>query len=326
MLDITLPEGLAVIESGAFQDCFSLRSVTIYASVAAIADDAFEGTSLSTIFGEAGSNAQAYAETHGICFVPIQHYNPVNYRALLITNIEFGLDPDGKPIADQPNAAINRDTMLAVLPTFDQNIQIISRKNVEFGNIDNLIRNTFASADDNDVSIIYLTSHGTNDSASSRYGWMQTPGGYYYAPSNLKNTLSNLKGTYIIIADYCGSGLVAETFKNEDRIIAFSACGQSQLSHGGKDRASFYTRTLGEALGLSGRIPADKDGNGLTVKELNDYLNEEMEKLQNNMAVLETWGVPIANLLTVFAWLSQSEIQTPQCSHPNSELLLFTRN
>ena len=64
-----LPDGLKKIESEAFRDCVSLQSVVIPSSVKAIARNAFTGCPGLTIYGEAGSYAEAYAGVNRIDFI-----------------------------------------------------------------------------------------------------------------------------------------------------------------------------------------------------------------------------------------------------------------
>ena len=105
---ITIPEGVTSIGSNAFTGCQALTSVTIPASVTSIGAFAFDyatsmteitvlnpdcviyprqdtlgDPNITTIYGYAGSTAQAYAETYGYPFVPLE---PVGYRVLFDAN------------------------------------------------------------------------------------------------------------------------------------------------------------------------------------------------------------------------------------------------
>ena len=64
---IVLPDGCTKIGAKAFADCAMLRRVEIPASVAVIAEDAFEGCSNElVIVTPKGSAAESFAQAHGL--------------------------------------------------------------------------------------------------------------------------------------------------------------------------------------------------------------------------------------------------------------------
>lgn len=65
---VLCPQGLEEIGAWAFADCVNLRQIAIPASVTLIAPDAFEGCGELTIFGEADSAAESFAEENGFAF------------------------------------------------------------------------------------------------------------------------------------------------------------------------------------------------------------------------------------------------------------------
>lgn len=67
--DVTLPETVVEIGDYAFNGCASLDSITIPAAVTTIGEDAFDGCSWLTIYGSTGSEAERYADEHGIPFI-----------------------------------------------------------------------------------------------------------------------------------------------------------------------------------------------------------------------------------------------------------------
>lgn len=68
MEEVVLPAGALEIGPRAFADCANLCKVVIPDSVTLIADDAFENSGSAMIYGAAGSEAEAFAEEHGIPF------------------------------------------------------------------------------------------------------------------------------------------------------------------------------------------------------------------------------------------------------------------
>lgn len=67
--DIVIPNGLLSIGGFAFYCCSSIIEIELPSSISYIGDGAFEDTSLSTIYGESGSYADTYANSHGYTFV-----------------------------------------------------------------------------------------------------------------------------------------------------------------------------------------------------------------------------------------------------------------
>ena len=65
---VQIPDGVRSIGSCAFAQCRDLEEIGIPASVTSIADDAFMDVPMVIVFGESGSEAQTYADTHENCW------------------------------------------------------------------------------------------------------------------------------------------------------------------------------------------------------------------------------------------------------------------
>lgn len=65
---VSFPESLCYIGNAAFGGALSLRQIQVPASVTYIADNAFAGAENLTVFGEAGSYAEAWARVNGFRF------------------------------------------------------------------------------------------------------------------------------------------------------------------------------------------------------------------------------------------------------------------
>ncbi len=72
MWQVTLPNGVKTIGSGAFRNCEALLVAVIPNSVTTIADDAFSGCDSLCICGRPGSYAETYAVSHNIPFAAIE--------------------------------------------------------------------------------------------------------------------------------------------------------------------------------------------------------------------------------------------------------------
>ncbi|GFO64052.1 caspase family protein [Geomonas paludis] len=151
----------------------------------------------------------------------------------------------------------------------------------------------------NDVGMIFLAGHGVNDAA----------GFYYFLPadtdldeldytglvfSDIRNTLSILKGKAVIFLDTCHSGSLAggirtgwdmtrvgnELGSAERGVVVFASSSGSQFSY--EDEAwnnGAFTKALLE--GLSGKADVNNEG-VVTVANLNLYVNRRVKRLTNN--------------------------------------------
>ena len=68
-VDIEIPEGVTGIGDASFKDCKSLRTVLIPKSVLSLGQSCFDNCPDLTIYGEMGSEAEAYAKAHQIPFM-----------------------------------------------------------------------------------------------------------------------------------------------------------------------------------------------------------------------------------------------------------------
>ena len=66
MTAVSIPDGCGTIGDYAFQDCASLTQIRIPAGCA-LGTDVFDGCGLVYVFGQAGSPAEAYCQSHGNC-------------------------------------------------------------------------------------------------------------------------------------------------------------------------------------------------------------------------------------------------------------------
>ncbi len=69
MTEVTIPDSVTTIQAAAFQGCSALETVNIGENVTNIDPSAFEYCPALTIYGKAGSAAEAYAKEAGIPFV-----------------------------------------------------------------------------------------------------------------------------------------------------------------------------------------------------------------------------------------------------------------
>ena len=74
---VEITENVISIGPRAFADCKNLTELVIPATVQRIADDALDGSTNVTIYGEADSEAQRFADANSIPFVPSNEVTPI---------------------------------------------------------------------------------------------------------------------------------------------------------------------------------------------------------------------------------------------------------
>lgn len=99
--NISIPEGVESIEYAAFSSCSGLTSITIPPSVMYIGEEVFNGCNDVTIYGKAGSYAEAYADEKGIKFSIDESFSqPAEKKALSDNNVTLSQTSytyDGQP-------------------------------------------------------------------------------------------------------------------------------------------------------------------------------------------------------------------------------------
>jgi len=98
--DADISASITDIGEYAFNECAGLTQVTVRNRYADIASTAFDGcTALDTIYGYAGSTAQAYADNNSITFIPLTEPVVVSTDANAKTNMYMWNTPDFVPRA-----------------------------------------------------------------------------------------------------------------------------------------------------------------------------------------------------------------------------------
>jgi len=192
----------------------------------------------------AGSGTVTVTTANGVqasCSVTVaeEEANKVNYRLFAAYSYYNSL----------PFVKRNSESMATVFKRSDIDGQGYTAKvlgNPSKSGIQSGIASFFREADDNDVSIVYLCSHGHNNKSSyssyrlSLTGYYQNKNNsrYYLTSREIFNSIQAIRGNVILILDSCFSGTFINDMKSklddEDGRIAVLAAASNT-------KATFYT-------------------------------------------------------------------------------------
>lgn len=191
---------------------------------------------------KAGSGVVTVTTSNGVrasCSVTVTEKNKVNYRLFAAYSYYDSL----------PFVKRNCESMATVFRKSDIDGQGYTTRvlgNPSKSGIQSGIASFFREADDNDVSIVYLCSHGHNN-RSSYSSYRLSLAGYYSNKNNPRyyltsreifNCIQAIKGNVILILDSCFSGTFINDMKGklkeEDGRIAVLAAASNT-------KATFYT-------------------------------------------------------------------------------------
>ena len=167
------------------------------------------------VYGKKGS--RAYVNTG----IPVDgEANPVKYRALLVSENDFYWENATNPDRRWEHSTRNRgDVMLMqevlkrVRTPDGSRYSVTVQHNTSLREFKQLVKNTFADADGNDVSLLFFASHGDSDDSSSKEdaGALSMASQGEHKPeelrlSELRDLLLDVPGKVIVILGSCGSG------------------------------------------------------------------------------------------------------------------------
>lgn len=213
-------------------------------------------------------------------------------RALLIGCDKFVTQED-----TTPSAAGNVTRVANALSGGAMNLEslVTRREGIEDEDeLAELIAEAFAGADEDDVSYLYLSTHGVwNDEADARaMEFILSDGTVENSVTgvSLRAMLDRVPGTKVLLLDACHSGSIigkgvdegfVNLFEGEDYKVICSSGGVEESwlwssRYGGAEKtlgASYFSETLSAALSSAGGYAADSNRDGvITLTELKRYL------------------------------------------------------
>lgn len=218
-------------------------------------------------------------------------------RALLIACKEFSSQPDlGN--ATSGNLQIIASALLGASPRPSIYIEDGTIGTLEA--LDAAVHSAFSEADENDLSILYLCTHGVLTSSDDAQVYLLLGDGQSETPLNAQNLyelISDIQGEKLLILDACHSGALIgrgsptsgtatpsePTFitpflmDSSIHVLASASGGESSWYYDSENLStgalSYFASAVSSGLGLYGMPEADADGDGVvTLGELHRHL------------------------------------------------------
>lgn len=193
---LIIPGTVTCIGASAFAGCSNLDEITIPSSVTTIGEAAFSGCGEALLIHAApDSAASAYAKSHFL-----DYQADTTYRALVV-----GQTYTGTSMALEGPANDMRAVQLCLSAMQTTPWQVTSASNLTANSFLARVSSVFASADEDDVSLLYYAGHGRRD------GSLVGRDNVSITPQMLKSAFDQIPGRKIIIVDACYSGqLISE--------------------------------------------------------------------------------------------------------------------
>ena len=135
--------------------------------------------------------------------------NPVSYRALLVGEVHFSWETATR---NEGDVKLIKEMLNNVEGPEGGTYSVSCQYDLGNNGIKNAISSAFAGADDNDVSLFFIATHGVVDVASGPYAGelvtIYSPGEYddYLTLGDLASWLKAVPGKVIVVLGSCGSG------------------------------------------------------------------------------------------------------------------------
>ncbi|MBR2572081.1 MAG: Ig-like domain-containing protein [Clostridia bacterium] len=131
--------------------------------------------------------------------------NPVEYRALLIGEESFSWE-SSLCTRNRSDVTLMERMLNTVRGTNGKKFSITKKYDLNRSGVLSAIKNTFASADNNDISLFFIASHGNATSSGSSAGALSMSPSGDLTIRDLTNALNAVPGKVIVILESCGSG------------------------------------------------------------------------------------------------------------------------
>ena len=211
-------------------------------------------------------------------------------RALLIGCDHFLTQEDPWPAAEH-NIRLLSDTLISDRRRYAL-IRSSSSAIASVEAFEEAVLNTFRSARENDISLLYISTHGvySKEEGTAGSGLILSDGAeetLLTAPQ-LQRVLDQIPGTKMVILDACNSGaVIGKGLSGADTVFLSGPAYKVLCSAGGSEAswyyqsgsnaeaagASYFASVLSSGLGAQGSFAADQNDDGeITLREAYAYL------------------------------------------------------
>ena len=222
-----------------------------------------------------------------LCCFALSAQAEESVRALLIGMDEFVSKPSASPSSQNNVAAMHK--LLISFRDPVENIVIPESAVTDVDSFVHLVQNTFDGADEDDISCLYLSTHGVYQEGEEPAlllsdGTVENK----LTPAQLRAAFEGVPGTKLIILDACNSGaFIGKGMSdleqqnlfagNEFKVITSSGAMEESWywssTEGGAQGGFYFTQALVQGLSAAAGYPADQNRDGdVTLSELYSYL------------------------------------------------------
>jgi len=178
--------------------------ITWSSSDKSIARVSASGKVTAVAVGTATITAETYNGRTAACVVTVNpDVDKVDYRALLIGEENFSTDVCTRNRGD----VLHMENMLInVRGYYGGRFSVTKEYDLSAKQVLSAIENTFADADENDVSLFFIATHGDVSSTGQYAGYLSMVPSGDMLLGELANALKAVPGKVIVILESCGSG------------------------------------------------------------------------------------------------------------------------
>ena len=220
----------------------------------------------------------------------------VKYRALLIGQENFSWDNCPRNRGD---VTLMTNMLQSIKGLYGGGYSIMRGYDLSEAQVLDAIRITFAEADDNDVSLFFIATHGDSTSYGSYAGALSMAPEGSMLLSTLARALNAVPGKVIVILESCGSGAAIYNRNGTDSAAQLKACSDAAKAFDAAVVRAFASIDPGMEVVVE---PNSLNSNG-------DVSNTGEFRLENKFYVLtasrfqeDSWGTANFNYFTY--WLA----------------------
>ena len=282
-----------------------------------------------------------------VCTVTV--VNSTKYRALIIG--EFNKSGANNDLPFAANNLRGIETTLRNSTVNGEKYSITSYKsNPSKSTIESAIKNTFKDATENDVSLIYIVSHGYDKASVGGYhfgipGYKSSNSSTFVRSSELMSWISGIKGNVVLILDSCQSGGFVRDCQSRlsaagnIAVITAQMPGRSASFYVGTTPANqveFLTQAFCQGLGYNTHMAsvmgmaADSNGDNLvTVSEALSYGKSEtvslVESKRSTFNPNSKTGIKVPGIMTLSAFKAWSQVPVTYIPSRMSDVVICGR-